>query len=331
MKLRELYQEGADALKQYGVPDAQLDARLLLLDAFDMSTAEYLAAAETELSDLYETGEWRQRVARYEELLNLRAARRPLQQILGTAQFMGLTFAVNDQVLIPRQDTETLVETVLTDFPQKDIRVLDMCTGSGCIAVSLFVLGGYDEVVGADLSREALYVAQKNGERLSREARERDGKDEQEGGFFSRLFGQEPRQRADEYQPRLRFIQTDLFRGLEEALPSLGFEQFDVIVSNPPYIPSADIEKLEPEVRDFEPRMALDGAEDGLHFYRRIAKEAMPYLREGGALYLEIGAEEGEDVKEILKHAGFVKIDILKDLPGKNRVVRAHRRHAPHH
>lgn len=328
MTLRELYQEGAAALRQYGVPDAELDARLLLLDAFEMSTAEYLGAEGKELSSLYEQQEYGQRVAQYESLLNERASRRPLQQILGSTQFMGLEFAVNENVLIPRQDTETLVETVLADFPQKDIRVLDMCTGSGCIAISLFVLGGYDEVVGADLSREALYVAKENGERLSQEAKEREGAAEQ--GFFDRLFGRQSARSDSEYEQKLHFVQTDLFRGMPEALETLGFEQFDVIVSNPPYIRSADIEGLAPEVRDFEPRMALDGSEDGLHFYRRIAKEAKPYLREGGALYLEIGADEGQAVRDILKDAGFVKIDIVKDLPGKDRVVRAHRRHAAH-
>ena len=316
MTLRELYRQGEEGLRRYGVQEADLDARLLLCEAFDRSTSEYLLDCDRELTELMEEAELSERLDCYERYLNLRAARRPMQQILGETQFMGLRFAVDENVLIPRQDTETLVEEVLQDVPQKDIRLLDMCTGSGCIAVSLFVLGGYEEVVAADLSREALYVAQKNGARLQQEMGALH-----ESGQGSGLFGFRKTEPA--YEPKLRFVQSDLFRDMGPAMEALGYDRFDVITINPPYIPTAVLETLAPEVRDFEPRMALDGSEDGLLFYRRIAKEAQPFLSEGGRLYLEIGADEAAAVTGLLQDAGFSDIQVVKDLPGKDRVVKA--------
>ncbi|MDO4266559.1 MAG: HemK/PrmC family methyltransferase [Eubacteriales bacterium] len=316
MTLRQLYEEGRDILSESGVPDAKLDARLLLCEAFGMTAAEYLMEGERELAELYENTALSAMTEDYANYIALRRRRMPLQHILGETQFMGLPFAVNANVLIPRQDTETLVEQVLSDFPQPDVSILDMCTGSGCIAASLAVLGGYREVVGADISMDALYVARENAMRLLHDAGGRGGRQDFSGGSaFS----------ADEeqYRQQVRFVQTDLFSGLYDIMGELGMEQFDVIVSNPPYIRSEEIGTLLPEVRDFEPRIALDGSEDGLHFYRRIAKEAGPYLREGGSLYLEIGADEAVAVCELLKDAGFQDINVIRDLAGKDRVVTA--------
>ena len=301
MTLRQLYEEGSDYLLKHGVPEAELSARLLLCEAFSMSAGEYLFSCERELSELYDKSSLSGLLEDYSTYLALRGRRVPIQQILGRTQFMGLDFAVSPDVLIPRQDTETLVEQVLYDYPRQDIRVLDMCTGSGCIAASLAVLGGYRQVVGADISMEALEIAQGNALRLLREAERRE----------------------DEYRQEIRFARTDLFRGITGVMEELGIDSFDVIVSNPPYIRTADIEELEPEVRDFEPRLALDGSYDGLHFYRRIAAEAGPYLQAGGSLYLEIGADEAEDVKKVLEAAGFEEIRVIRDLADKDRVIRA--------
>lgn len=301
MTLRQLYEEGRDYLLKHGVPEAELSARLLLCEAFSMSAGEYLFSCERELSELYDKSSLSGLLEDYSTYLALRGRRVPIQQILGRTQFMGLDFAVSPDVLIPRQDTETLVEQVLYDYPRQDIRVLDMCTGSGCIAASLAVLGGYRQVVGADISMEALEIAQGNALRLLREAERRE----------------------DEYRQEIRFARTDLFRGITGVMEELGIDSFDVIVSNPPYIRTADIEELEPEVRDFEPRLALDGSYDGLHFYRRIAAEAGPYLQAGGSLYLEIGADEAEDVKKILEAAGFEEIRVIRDLADKDRVIGA--------
>lgn len=331
MTLRELLKEGSDALTRYHVPEAELCARLLLCSAFGRSTAEYLLDCDKDLSELMDSDESAERIDQYEALLNERANRRPMEQILGEAQFMGLTFSVNEDVLVPRQDTETLVEAVLSDVPQKNIRLLDMCTGSGCIALSLFVLGGYEDVVAADLSRKALYVAQSNGARLKEEAKVL--REESQQGMRQGMSGRARRgaspffvqneRRADTFEPQLHFVQSDLFRDLRPAMDELGYDAFDVITANPPYIRTKDIDTLEPEVRDYEPRMALDGAEDGLAFYRRIAKEAVPYLADGGRLYLEIGADEAADVSALLKDAGFSDIEVIKDLACKDRVVKA--------
>ena len=220
----------------------------------------------------------------FRSMIDRRSARVPLQQILGSQEFMGLTFRVTPDVLIPRQDTETLVEQVLQEQKDPDIRLLDLCTGSGCIAISLAVKGGYESVTATDLSEEALKVAERN---------------------------------AKTHQKKIIFRQGDLF----SALPRTEAGTFDIITSNPPYIPTAVIATLEPEVREHEPMMALDGTEDGLRFYRQIAQEAGTWLKPGGAIYLEIGYDQGEAVSGLLREAGFDKVRVVKDLPGKDRVV----------
>ena len=196
---------------------------------------------------------------------------------------MGLEFEVNQHTLIPRQDTETLVELVLAEHKEKDIALLDMCTGSGCIAISLAVHGGYAQVEAADISVEALKVAGRNAETLS---------------------------------APVRFRHTDMFSAFDETE-----DKFDIIVSNPPYIPSDVIEELEPEVRDFEPRGALDGTADGLFFYEILARECGRFLKEDGAVYFEIGHDQGEAVKALLDANGFCDTKIIKDLAGQDRVV----------
>ena len=228
-------------------------------------------------------------------MIGKRALRIPLQQILGVQEFMGVSFFVNRHVLIPRQDTETLVELILKEHPGQGERILDLCTGSGCIAVSLALRGRYKTITAVDLSSEALKVAAKNCERLL-------GEGENEGRQY----------------PKVDLRQGDLFMALKQ-----GEEPFDLLVSNPPYIPTAVIEGLEPEVRDFEPRMALDGSGDGLEFYRRIALEGKAFLKKGASIYLEIGYDQGTSVKAILESNGFRHIRIVQDQAGRDRVVTA--------
>ena len=292
MTFGQLLEEGTKRLSESGIAEAGLDARYLLLDAAGLSAALFLAKrgqkAESAVSE------------RYLDLIERRARRIPLQHLLGSQGFMGLEFLVTPDVLIPRQDTETLVELVLADCfsPKKKScginrpRLLDLCTGSGCIAVSLGVLGDFCEIVGVDISEKALEVAEKNRCRLL------------------------PDTVLKEKKLAFRLEQSDLFDGL------FG-ETFDVIVSNPPYIPSAVIRELEPEVRDHEPRIALDGDEDGLSFYRRIAGQCGLHLRPGGRLYLEIGCDQGLAVSRILESAGFAEVTVKKDIPGNDRVVAA--------
>ena len=195
---------------------------------------------------------------------------------------MGLTFAVNENVLIPRQDTEILVEEILP-YLTSGVRILDMCTGSGCILISLLHYSLWAEGVGADLSAGALQVARKNAEVLLSQER------------------------------KVSFVESDLFEKVEG--------RYDIIVSNPPYIQTEVIKGLMPEVRDHEPMMALDGTEDGLYFYRRIVEESKEFLRKEGRLFFEIGYDQAEDVKKLMETAGFTDVTVVKDFAGLDRVV----------
>lgn len=280
MTLFHLMTEGTRALEQSGNPDAKNDATQLLLTAFHLDMVHYLLNRMQELPDQDAA---RSCTALYREMIGRRRRRVPLQQILGVQEFMGLEFRVNRHVLIPRQDTETLVELVLEE--QQGGSLLDMCTGSGCIAVSLAVKGSFETVAAADISGEALKVARENAKRL--------------------------------YAGSISFYQGDLF----EAVPAGS--RFDVITANPPYIPTAVIRTLQPEVRDHEPMLALDGSEDGVYYYRRIAAAARDYLTEDGMLYFEIGHDQGEAVRGILEASGYRDIRVVKDLPGNDRVVAA--------
>lgn len=282
LTLQGLLDEAAEQLKKAGVPDAALDARLLLFFVFHLDMTRWLLERKRILTE-----KDREQAEKYRRLVGLREMRIPLQHLTGSQEFMGLEFMVNSHVLIPRQDTETLVEQVLKDHPDECSTLLDMCTGSGCIAVSLAVLGGYREVVGVDISGDALAVAEHNARRLCKK------------------------------EGQISFIRSDLFEHLPEG------RQFDIIVSNPPYIPSKVIEGLEPEVRDHEPVLALDGTEDGLYFYRRLARECRKFLKPGGSIYFEIGWDQAGDVTSLLADAGFTRIVTVKDLPGLDRVVKA--------
>lgn len=271
MTLQEAQKRGAEVLKSASVPDAVLDAWYLLEWCTGVSRSHYLAYPEEVLSKEQET--------QYLEALTKRAERIPLQQITGEQEFMGLSFYVNEHVLIPRQDTEVLVEET-AKYLKEGMRFLDLCTGSGCILLSLLHLKPGVQGTGADLSPEALKVAERNRERLGAKA---------------------------------TLIETDLFDKIEGT--------FDVIVSNPPYIKREEIRNLMDEVRLHEPYMALDGHEDGLYFYRKIAKEAPKHLCAGGGLFLEIGWDQGECVSELLREQGFTEIKVVKDLAGLDRVV----------
>lgn len=282
MTLYDLLNEGSAALLQAGDSDGENDAKLLLFEAFHLDLVHFLMDRLRSLSE--SDAETQEKMQTYRAMIAKRASRIPLQQILGSQEFMGLEFYVNEHVLIPRQDTETLVELVLQEQHGREKKLLDLCTGSGCIAISLAVKGGYKSVTATDLSEEALKVAERN---------------------------------AKTHQKTIIFRQGDLFT----ALPQSEAGTFDIITSNPPYIPTAVIATLEPEVRDHEPMMALDGTEDGLKFYRQIAKKAGTWLKPGGVIYLEIGYDQGEAVSGLLREAGFDKVRVVKDLPGKDRVV----------
>lgn len=288
MTLFQLYNEGRELLDKSGSPDPEQDARLFLLAAFNLEPARYLLNRMQELS-ADESGS--KAIERYREMLIKRQQRQPLQHILGCQDFMGLTFLVNEHVLIPRQDTETLVELVLAEQDTADHRILDLCTGSGCIAISLAIKGGYRSVTATDISEQALQVAAKNCERLC---------DQNMAALVS-------------------FLQGDLFHALDTAAPDQRV--FDVITANPPYIPTAVIATLEPEVRDFEPILALDGTADGLRYYRILASEAKHYLAKHGTIYMEIGYDQGAAVSRLFEEQGYQNVRVVKDLQQNDRVV----------
>lgn len=288
MTVKEAWREGECRLKAAGIEEAALDAWYLLEFVTGISRAVYFADSGRTMEEEQEKT--------YFSLIGKRKTRIPLQHLTGVQEFMGLEFQVNEHVLIPRQDTETLVEAAfdylnrkpwnqdnLRNVPFQPQKVLDMCTGSGCILISLMSLARNPETIcgtGADLSAEALRVAETNARRLGVAA---------------------------------DFVQTDLFENIEG--------KFHMIVSNPPYIRTDEIETLEAEVKEHDPRMALDGKEDGLYFYRKIVDESRQHLIKGGVLLFETGCSQGEDVSRMMKQAGFMNVAVKKDLAGLDRVV----------
>ena len=267
-------------LQEKGIDDAKTDAWLLLA-----------LACHTERNDYYlhmlEDIPKEQKEA-YETVLKKRAEHIPLQHITGEQEFMGLPFLVNADVLIPRQDTEILVEEVMRHLSD-GMRILDICTGSGCILLSLLKYSNECEGVGIDISSDALRVAQENAQRLQLDA---------------------------------TFLEGDLFLPLKSFQSSKTSDTlFDIIVSNPPYIETKVIDTLMPEVRLHEPVSALDGGEDGLYFYRKIVAEAPRFMRKGAYLFFEIGCAQAQTVAMFMQEAGFVQIEVLKDYAGLDRVV----------
>ena len=218
--------------------------------------------------------------AKYKEAVNKRAEHIPLQHIIGYQQFLDYKILVNENVLIPRPETELLVEKVTDFIGNNEMKVLDMCTGSGCIAIAVDKMCDKASVVGADISKDALEVAVKNNA-LN--------------------------------HANVEFTKSDMFSNIEG--------KYDIIVSNPPYIPTKDVVELEQEVKEHDPLLALDGSDDGLKFYRIISKNAVEYLREKGMLFLEIGYDQGKTVPDLLKNNGFTNIKVFKDLSGLDRMV----------
>ena len=276
MNYRECFEKGKGALADAGIEEAALDARLLLEHICGADRNTLLVHGDRTVSPEEEK--------QYLDAVERRSRRIPLQQITGQQEFMGLPFWVNSNVLIPRQDTEVLVEEVLK-HTHDGMRILDMCTGSGCILISILHYSNDCEGLGVDISSPALEVAEENAERI--------------------LSGRTG--------VSARFLQSDLFEAVDG--------KYDILVSNPPYIRSAVVDTLMPEVKDYEPRIALDGEEDGLVFYRRILSDCKKNLKKGGMLFFEIGYDQAEAVKGMMEQAGFLEVTVKKDFGGLDRVV----------
>lgn len=282
--LKTLLNENTKILEESGNSEARLDAWLLLEYTTGKNRAWFFAHSEEEAGEELEKA--------YSSLIRKRAQHIPLQHLTHQAFFMGYEFYVNENVLIPRQDTEVLVEEALEALKGREHPyILDMCTGSGCILLSLLMEREDARGLGADLSEKALEVAGKNAEKLN-------------------------------VTKRVSFVQSDLFTAevFQKKGGNLSVE-YDILVSNPPYIRTSEIEGLMEEVRIHDPFIALDGKEDGLYFYKEITVNAMTYVKDGGMLLCEIGYDQGEEVSALFEAAGFKEVRVVKDLAGLDRVV----------
>lgn len=284
MTLREALDYGRARLIEAKIEEANLDAWLLLEYSTRISRASYFGNQDAPM----EAQQWEV----YQSVIEERGKRIPLQHITGVQEFMGFVFQVNENVLIPRQDTEVLVETALDNIPRdltcsptnEKLKILDMCTGSGCILISLLRMrAGVIEGAGVDISIKALEVARNNAMLNEVEA---------------------------------VFIESNLYENV------VG--NYDMIISNPPYIPTKVIEELEEEVKLHDPMLALDGKEDGLYFYRKIIDEAESHLNSEGVLLFEIGHDQGDDISSYMIEKGFKEVRVKKDLAGLDRVVYGH-------
>lgn len=277
---RQMCHNGAAILADAGITDAEYDSFALLEYITGMDrTAYILNGSKSVPEDITE---------RYDAVIDRRSSHIPLQHITGQAWFYGRGFNVNSDVLVPRQDTEVLVSEALKVINAKD-SVLDMCTGSGCIIITLALEKKLGRALGADISEAALKVASGNREKLG----------------------------ADD----VTFVKSNIFSDINVN----DEELFDVIVSNPPYIATGEIETLTEEVRIHDPYIALDGLEDGLHFYREITQQSLNYIKSGGWLLYEIGCTQAHDVSDIMSEYGYSNIKVIKDLAGLDRVVMGQR------
>ena len=274
MTVAEWLRSAAEALEASGCPDPQVDARWIAEDMLHMTSAELRFAAQNELDS--------DRLKVLDSCLERRKSGEPVQYILGMADFMGLKFHVDKRVLIPRQDTETLVEAAIIELQSRESKkVLDLCTGSGAIGLSIKSLVPDADVTLSDISADALDVASKNAHALALD---------------------------------VKVCRGDLFK-------AVGREKYDLIASNPPYLRTDEMEELQKEVRH-EPALALEAGERGMDFYERIAEEAPKHLNPGGAIYLETGCEQARDVLKLLeKHMDAQASGIICDLCGIERVA----------
>ncbi len=273
---RKLLTKAANILKDANIENIEYDIKTILRDTFDIDYNKFVMDMDNEFEA--------DKSLEYEFISRIEKRKKhiPLQYIINKQNFYGLDLYVNESVLIPRYDTENIVDCIVKDFEgSKDISVLDLCTGSGCIAISL-KKNGFEKVFALDISDKALEVAKHN---------------------------------AYIHNADITFIKSDLYKELPNDI------RFDLIVSNPPYIRTGEIEKLDDEVKDFEPKLALDGGKDGLDFYKKILNLSKDFINKNGSLYFEIGYDQAKDVVDLAKKEGYYNIKIIKDLSGKDRGI----------
>lgn len=279
----QILREGTESLQEAGIATPRLDAEVLLCSLLKVERIQLHMYPEKEVPQEMATEFWR--------CIEKRQQQMPIQYIVKKQEFMGLDFHVEEGILIPRGDTEILVEKAIKlyeeNYGQNPVKVMDIGTGSGAIVVSLAKFIQNASLTAIDISPKALEVAKKNAA-------------------------------THKVDHKIRFLEGSLFspiKGQDEK------EAYDFILSNPPYIPRAVVATLDSGVKDYEPHLALDGGTDGLDFYKAITREAKTYLKEGGYLLFEIGYDQGESVGQLLNDNGFKDVEVLKDLAGLDRVV----------
>ena len=273
---RKLFVKALDLLKSSGIENVEYDIKAILTDTFGLDLNKFILDMDNEFEPDKDLE------AKYLSRIEKRKMHIPLQYIINKQNFYGLDFYVDESVLIPRYDTENIVDRIVKDCKEnKCLSVLDLCTGSGCIAVSL-KKSGFEKVYAADISDKALAVAKHN---------------------------------AKLNNANIIFLQSDLYENFPKEI------RFDIIVSNPPYISTDEIARIEKQVRDFEPKLALDGGRDGLDFYKKIINLSKDFLNNKGRLYLEIGYDQSKDVVDLAKKEGYDNIVIIKDLSGRDRGI----------
>lgn len=275
--IRLALDEAIEALQKHNVPHAKLDAILLLEHVLEVDRVYILIHGDEVMS--------KTAYGLYKDMVTRRKKGKPLQYIIGHTEFMGLTFKVNEHVLIPRQDTEILVEEAMKCIDEHPItHILEVGTGSGCIPISICAKYSHIKVTTVDISQEALEVAREN----------------------AKYHG---------VDDRITCIHSNVFEHINKD------ERYDLIISNPPYIKADDIAGLMREVRNHEPISALDGGTDGLDFYRRISQDSIEIASDECYIFYEVGHNQSIEVKEILENVGYKDVGIIKDLAGINRVV----------
>lgn len=275
MKISDVLKNTADKLKKAGIETAKLDAGLLLCKYLQVDKVYLIVNSHKDIKP----------DEKFEELVKRREMHEPMHYILGSAEFYGLDFKVNKNVLIPRPDTEVLVEKVIEYVGDNSYTLLDIGTGSGCIPVTVAVNCRGVKAYSVDISREATKVAEENA-------------------------------KSNGVDGRVTFLKMDILEDFPQFL-------VDCIVSNPPYIEDEVIPTLMSDVKDFEPLIALAGGKDGLMFYRRISEKGFEILKSGGMIAFEVGHTQSNAVADILKKDGYVNVKITNDLAGIGRVVTA--------
>jgi release factor glutamine methyltransferase len=281
ISLQELLRTATHVLTDAGIPDGRREAETLIAHFLTCTRLDLYRADPVSLDPDQQEA--------FKELIDRRALREPLQYILGMQEFWGLEFRVTTDTLIPRPETELLIEAVLEQLgrPARPITLVDLCTGTGCLAITLGRLYPAAQIVATDRSPAALDVARSNALRHG-------------------------------MTERIKFLEGDLL----EPLASMGLhERTDAMTANPPYVPAEELDRLQPEVRFHEPRLALNGGCDGLDYYRRILPGALEFVRPGGRLFLEVGIRQATPVHVMAEQNGWRIDQIKKDLAGVDRVI----------